>query len=129
MGNEHVVPEFINRMKKITKKKRKFLIKGSGNESRSFMYIDDFVNAFGLLVDRAKHLNVYNIGDSKEIKIRYLAKKISKILKKEIKIHKTKILEGSSKKRCPNINKIKKLGFRSQTKLEEGLIKTIEWYH
>ena len=129
MGNEHVIPEFINRMKKITKKKRKFLIKGSGNESRSFMYIDDFVNAFGLLVDRAKHLNVYNIGDSKEIKIRYLAKKISKILKKEIKIHKTKILEGSSKKRCPNINKIKKLGFRSQTKLEEGLIKTIEWYH
>ena len=70
MGNAHVIPEFINRMKKITKKKRKFLIKGSGNESRSFMYIDDFVIAFGLLVDRAKHLNVYNIGDSKEIKIR-----------------------------------------------------------
>ena len=129
MGNEHVIPEFINRMKKITRKKKKFLIKGSGNESRSFMYIDDFVNAFGFLIDRAKHLNVYNIGDSKEIKIRYLAKKISKILKKKIIIHKTKILEGSSKKRCPNINKIKKLGFKSQTELEEGLIKTIEWYH
>ena len=51
------------------------------------------------------------------------------LLKKNIKIYKTKIHEGSAKKRCPNINKIKKLGFRSQTKLEEGLIKTIEWYH
>jgi len=129
MGNEHVIPEFINRMKKITKKKQNFIIKGSGNESRSFMYIDDFVNAFGLLIDKAKHLNVYNIGDSREIKINYLARQIAKIVKKKIKIIKSKIQEGSTKKRCPNINKIKKLGFKSQTKLEDGLNKTVKWYY
>ena len=50
-------------------------------------------------------------------------------MKKNIKINKTKILEGSSKKRWPNIDKLKKLGFRSKTKLEEGLIKTINWYN
>tara|TARA_Y100000590_G_C15614210_1_gene975074 strand:+ start:418 stop:1365 length:948 start_codon:yes stop_codon:yes gene_type:complete len=129
MGNEHVIPEFINRMKKITKKRKKFLIRGSGNESRSFMYIDDFVNAFGLLIDKAKHLNIYNIGDTKEVKINYLAGLISKIMKKKIKIYKSKILEGSTKKRCPNINKIKKLGFLSKTNLDKGLTKTIKWYH
>jgi len=129
MGNEHVIPEFINRMKKVTKKNKKFLIRGSGNESRSFMYIDDFINAFGLLIDKGKHLNIYNVGDSKEIKIKELAKKISKILQKKIKIQKSKIHEGSAKKRCPNINKIKKLGFESRTKLDEGLIKTIDWYY
>ena len=129
MGNEHVIPEFINRMKKITKKNKKFFIKGSGNESRSFMYIDDFVDAFAVLIDKAKHLNVYNIGDSKEIKIKDLAQKISKILNKKIKIYRTKIQEGSTKKRCPNIKKIKKLGFKSKTKLDDGLAKTIEWYY
>jgi len=129
MGNEHVIPEFINRMKKITKKNKKFFIKGSGNESRSFMYIDDFVDAFAVLIDKAKHLNVYNIGDSKEIKIKDLAQKISKILNKRIKIYRTKIQEGSTKKRCPNIKKIKKLGFKSKTKLDDGLAKTIEWYY
>ena len=116
-------------MKKITKKNKKFFIKGSGNESRSFMYIDDFVDAFAVLIDKAKHLNVYNIGDSKEIKIKDLAQKISKILNKKIKIYRTKIQEGSTKKRCPNIKKIKKLGFKSKTKLDDGLAKTIEWYY
>jgi nucleoside-diphosphate-sugar epimerase len=129
MGNEHVIPEFINRMKTITTKKNFFPIKGNGNESRTFMYIDDFINAFDLLIDKGKHLNIYNIGDSKEIKIKNLAKQISKILKKKIKIYKTKIHEGSTRIRCPNINKIKKLGFKPKTKLNNGLIKTINWYY
>ena len=46
MGNDHVIPEFINKFKKL--KNRKFKIIGSGNEIRSFIHIDDFVNAFAL---------------------------------------------------------------------------------
>ena len=42
MGNDHVIPEFIQRIKK--KKKSNFTIQGSGNEIRSFIYIDDFIN-------------------------------------------------------------------------------------
>ena len=129
MGNEHVIPEFINRMKKITKKRKFFLIKGSGNESRTFMYIDDFVSAFNFLIDKGKHLNIYNIGDPKEIKIKDLAKKIAKILKKRIKLYRSKIPEGSARIRCPDIKKINKLGFSSKVKLEDGLAKTIDWYY
>ena len=66
--------------------------------------------------------------DSKEVKIKNLAKKIAKILKKKIKIYKTRIHEGSAKKRCPNIKKIKKLGFKTHTQLDKGLAKTIKWY-
>ena len=44
MGNEHVIPEFLNRFKKL--KGKKFRIQGSGAETRSFIYIDDFVQAF-----------------------------------------------------------------------------------
>ena len=129
MGNEHVIPEFINRMKKISSYKKKFLIQGNGNESRSFIYIDDFVSAFNLLIKKGKHLNIYNIGTSERIKIKSLAKKISRILNKKIVIHKSKIAKGSARNRCPNIKKIKKLGFRPQTKLNVGLFKTIDWYY
>ena len=83
MGNEHVIPEFIKRMKKISNKKNFFTIKGSGNESRSFIYIDDFVSAFSLLIKKGKHLNIYNIGTTERIKIKNLAKKMSNILKKK----------------------------------------------
>ena len=60
MGNEHVIPEFIKRFKFL--KGKKFKIQGSGNEIRSFIYIEDFLQAFNLLLNKGKHLNIYNIG-------------------------------------------------------------------
>ena len=44
MGNEHVIPEFIDRMKKL--KGKNFKIQGTGDEVRSFIFIKDFINAF-----------------------------------------------------------------------------------
>ena len=69
MGNEHVIPQFINRMKKIRKKSNKFNILGSGKEVRSFIHINDFTNAFGLILKRGKHLQIYNIGTKDKIQI------------------------------------------------------------
>ena len=73
MGNEHVIPEFIKKMKSI--KKKSFKIQGSGNEIRSFIYIEDFIDAFDLILHKGKHLNIYNIGTNEKIKIKDLAKK------------------------------------------------------
>ena len=54
-----------------------------------------------------------------------MAKLIAKILEKKISFKKNKILEGSPSIRCPNINKIKKLGFKVNIGLKEGVRKTI----
>jgi nucleoside-diphosphate-sugar epimerase len=124
MGNEHVIPEFINRLKKM-KKNKKFLIYGTGNEIRSFIHIDDFIRGFDKIFKKGKNLQIYNIGTTQKIKIRDLAKLIAKILEKKISFKKNKILEGSPSIRCPNINKIKKLGFKVNIGLKEGVRKTI----
>ncbi len=124
MGNDHVIPEFIQRIKKI-KKNQNFTIQGSGNEIRSFIYIDDFINGFEKIFNKGKNLEIYNIGTNEKIKIINLAKKISKIFKVKIKIKKTKLTKGSPKKRCPDIKKIKKLGFKQKYNLEKGLKKII----
>ena len=119
MGNEHVIPEFINRFKNL--KSKKFKIQGSGNEVRSFIHINDFIKAFDLLIKKGKHLNVYNIGTSEKTKIKEIVSIIAKILKKNIKIDKTKIMRGSPLIRCPNIKKIKKLGFKQSISLRKGI--------
>lgn len=119
MGNEHVIPEFVNRFNKL--KGKKFIIQGNGSETRSFIYIDDFVRAFKYIVQKGKHLQIYNIGTNEKVTIKDLAKKLSKIFNKEIIIKKTKLFKGSTKKRLPNIKKIKLLGFRQKIKLEQGL--------
>lgn len=124
MGNEHVIPEFINRFKSLRGKS--FKIQGSGNETRSFIYIEDFVQAFDLILTKGKHLNIYNIGTSEKIKIKDLAFKLAKIYKKKVLLKKTALAKGGTKIRLPDITKIKSLGFRKKFSLDKGLKKTLD---
>ena len=121
MGNGHVIPQFINRIKKISKKNKNFSILGSGREIRSFIHIDDFIQAFGLIMKKGKHLGIYNIGTQDKIEIKNLAFLISRLTNKRIIIKNKKIAKGSTKVRCPNISKIKKMGFVKKVPLKNGL--------
>lgn len=123
MGDDHVIPEFIKKFKQL--RNRKFKIIGTGNEIRSFIHIDDFVNAFRLIMKKGEHLNIYNIGTNEKIKIKDLAIKLSKIFKKKIKIIKTSKHIGGTNIRIPDIKKIKKLGFKQRINLDEGLRKIL----
>lgn len=119
MGNEHVVPELINKIKK--SKNNVVKIKGTGKEKRSFIYIKDFVNAFEILLKRGKHLQIYNIGTTEIINIRNLCKIIAKNMNKKIKIKHEPIATGGTKIRCPKIMKIKKLGFKKKFNISNGI--------
>jgi nucleoside-diphosphate-sugar epimerase len=125
MGNEHVIPEFINKISSKDSKEIRLNIKGSGQEIRSFIYIDDFIRAFDSIFKKGKHMEIYNIGTQKKIKIIDLAKLIGKKLQKKISFKKTSSFRGSTNIRCPNILKIKKLGFKPKVSLEEGLDRII----
>tara|TARA_Y100000590_G_scaffold395143_1_gene474884 strand:- start:5754 stop:6701 length:948 start_codon:yes stop_codon:yes gene_type:complete len=130
MGFEHVIPEIIQRTKKLGKKKKVLKIMGTGKETRSFIFIDDFIEGFNLLLSRGKHLNIYNIGTSERISIKKLAYKIAKVLKRKIKIsNKINVAKGSPTHRCPNVSKLKKLGFKKRYNLNSGLKKTADWYN
>ncbi len=133
MGWEHVIPQFILRMRQIIKEEKKeiieFPIQGSGKETRSFIYIDDFIKGLKLLIDKGKHLGLYHIGTTEEISIKDLAEEIGQCFGRKIKIVPGKLAEGSSLRRCPDISKIKGLGFKPKIGLNEGLQPTIEWYN
>jgi UDP-glucose 4-epimerase len=122
MGKEHVIPEFIEKIKNI-KKDKKFLIHGTGNEKRSFIHIDDFIDAFDKVFNKGKNKEIYNIGTTEVIKIKDLAKKIAKIYSVKIKLKSTKLNVGGTNIRCPDITKIKKLGFEPKINIDEGLKK------
>ncbi len=128
MGNEHVIPEFINRLKNQKNKNVQFKIKGSGKEKRSFIFIDDFADAFMLILKKGDHLNIYNIGNDSMISIKSLADKISKLMNFVPRYKYLSIAKGATKFRCPNIKKLKKIGYKKKVNLSEGLKKTISWY-
>jgi nucleoside-diphosphate-sugar epimerase len=125
MGFNHVIPEIIM---KLMNAKNNLVIQGSGNHTRSFCYIDDFVRGFNILLKKGKNKNIYNIGTQDEIKIIKLINKLIKISNKKLLIKKTKEKSGNPSRRCPDISKIRKLGFNPTIDLDAGLKKTLQWY-
>lgn len=132
MGWEHVIPQFIMRMRKMIAKHEdsiRFPIQGSGRETRSFVFIDDFVQGFLILLKRGRHLGVYNIGTSEEVSIKKVAEEVARFFGRKIIIVPGKLAKGGTPRRLPNINKIKKLGYLPKISLREGIRITALWYN
>ena len=132
MGFEHVIPEVLFKVYKSSNKWKKkecsINIQGSGRETRSFCYIEDAVNQIEAIQKKGKNREIYHVGQSKEITISNLIKKIEKIMNTKIKIIRGNLREGSALRRSPNINKIKNLGYGTKNNFNYGLVKTIRWY-
>lgn len=106
---------------------------GDGSNTRSFCYINDqIVGLFQLLLSPGIDGEVMNIGNTQEISILELAKKIKEISKSESKIKTnsspTYNLQHDPTRRCPDISKaIKLIKFSPKFNLENGLERTIEY--
>jgi nucleoside-diphosphate-sugar epimerase len=129
MGNEHAIPEIIKKIVDATKNKKRFIkIQGSGNETRTFNYIDDFIEGINILIEKSKGFNTYNIGSKQEISIKQLIKKMFKVMNLKMEIKLGKLTKGSTARRKPNISKITKIGYKPKITIENGVKRTIDWY-
>jgi len=132
MGWEHVIPQFILRMKEICKKSKNkkidFPIQGNGAETRAFVFIDDFIDGLMLVLEKGKNLGIYNIGTMDEISIKQVAIEVGRYFGKNVNVVPGKPAEGGTKRRCPDITKLKKIGYDPKTPFSNGLIITANWY-
>jgi len=129
MGFSHVIPELIKKILKI--KKNNSLKLQSANHRRAFCYIDDAVNQIYLITKSKVTNETFNIGNNQEeISIINLCKKILALsFRNDIKIIKKKVNNFSPTRRLPAMNNIFRFIKKFQhTKLEDGLIKTMNWY-
>ena len=122
-----VIPIFINRMLK----KLPVVING-GFQTRDFVYVEDVVDVMLMSmkkIQKQKTFQVFNFGTGRSVKIDFLFKLIKKILGANPKIIRRKLDKFDPKKSSGTYNKIYKylnLKKYNCTKLENGLIKTID---
>ena len=132
MGWEHVIPQFVLRMRGICEKtdakKIDFQIQGSGKETRAFVYIDDFTDGLMLMLEKGEHLGIYNIGTMDEISMRDVAIEVGRYFGRQVSIVPGARAEGGTLRRCPDISKLRKLGYNPKTPFKDGLRTTARWY-
>jgi UDP-glucose 4-epimerase len=102
-------------------------INGDGENIRDFVYIDDVVEANILSMKKSSNCSL-NVGSGKGITINNLYKNLKKIIGSDLRPFYGSEKDGEVKKSTLNITKINKLyGWKPKTKLNKGLIKTIEY--
>ncbi|MBI2252730.1 MAG: GDP-mannose 4,6-dehydratase [Armatimonadetes bacterium] len=112
-------------------KNKDLVINGDGSQIRAWCYINDVLRAILLILDNKKAIgNVFNIGNPRSVATVYdLAQKIIKLSGSKSKIIFKPLNYVDVEIRIPNIDKAKNiLKYAPQVDLEEGLIKTINWY-
>ncbi len=129
MGWEHVIPQLILSIKKTKELNKTFIeIKGDGNQTRSFIFINDFIEALNKVIFKGEHRNIYHIGNNDEISILELTKMILKSMNTDLEIRTSQQPKGETDRRCPDDSKIKKLGYKKEYELRDGLKSVIKWY-
>jgi len=131
MGWEHVIPQFVLRMRSLLRdgsEDVRFPIQGTGEQTRSFVFIEDFIDGLMAVLRDGTHLGIYNIGTQEEITIAELAHMVGTYFGKRVEIVPGPPAPGSARRRCPDIAKIQALGYRPKVSLRDGLATTAKWY-
>jgi nucleoside-diphosphate-sugar epimerase len=132
MGWEHVIPQFALRLHKLAQAQPsgplRFNIQGSGQETRSFCYIDDLVAGVMVMREKGEHLGIYHVGTTEEVTIADLAKRVAAAAGREIELVPGTLQPGGTMRRCPDISKLARLGYQPRVPLDEGLKPTLDWY-
>ena len=105
-------------------------IYGDGNQTRSFCYVSDLIDAFLLMMeDQTKSRQLYNVGNPEEYTVKDLAHKVIKLTNSKSEIINLELPADDPIKRKPDITEIRSdLGWKPETKLEEGLLRSITYF-
>ena len=124
--NDRLIPQVISGCLK----KKNFPV-SKGIQLRDFCYVEDVVNAIILSLTKKKALGeVFNVGSGNPVSVKFIINKISNIIKQgKPEFNKIPFRKNENLKLYPSINKISRiLGWKPKTNLNQGLVKTINYY-
>lgn len=126
----HVIPALVRKCVEAKERGDKTIeVWGTGKATREFLFVEDAAEAIVLAAEKLADSTPVNIGAGREISIRDLAETIAKVtgFKGELVWDASK--PDGQPRRCLDVSRAEKiLGWRSRTKFEDGLKRTVEWF-
>jgi nucleoside-diphosphate-sugar epimerase len=119
---------------------RDIVLLSDGSPARTFCYVADAIVGYYKVLVRGRAGEAYNIGtEAPEISMAELAERVAE-LGRDLFGYRGRVVRRASaeadyltdnpRRRCPDIAKARaELGYRPQVSLEEGLSRTLTWYH
>ena len=136
--NSHVIPALISRFHEAKiNNLPSVTIWGTGSPKREFLYVDDIARASIYLMNLDK--NIYddqtssrcshiNVGSGKDLTIKELAETIKEVVGFKGKINFNSSKPDGVSRKFLDSERINNLGFKPETSLKEGLVKTYQDY-
>jgi UDP-glucose 4-epimerase len=112
-------------------KNEDIFINGDGVQIRAWCYVDDFVDCLMRCIEDPKAIGEsFNLGNARAIMTTLgLAQMVCRVLKSDSKILFRDQLSADIELRIPSVEKTEKLlGFKAKVDLEEGILRTAEYF-
>lgn len=120
---DKVIPKFITQIIN----NENITIHGNGSKVRDFIYVLDVCKAIEVILDKGTIGDIYNISEDNPHTIIDLANKLSNKLNTDLKIENITDRPFNDDRYYINSDKLRNLGWKPETKWEDGLNITIEW--
>ncbi|HRY82219.1 MAG TPA: SDR family NAD(P)-dependent oxidoreductase [Candidatus Moranbacteria bacterium] len=99
-----------------------------GKMSRNFTYVDDIVSGVITILDANLNFGIMNIGGDREEQLTRYIEVLENCLGKIAKKKMMPMQPGDVPSTVADIRKLKKLGWKPETRIEKGIANFVEWY-
>jgi UDP-glucuronate 4-epimerase len=101
---------------------------GDGSMRRDFTYIDDIIDGVVAAIDRCKGYAIYNLGESRPVRLDELIAAIESALGKKAILDRQPEQPGDVKQTYADVDKaVRELGYQPKTHLADGLQEFVNW--
>jgi len=129
MGWKHVIPQLVMKIEAAAAAGLDHIeLQGDGSETRAFCYVDDIVSGIVTMWQAGETMNVYHIGSMEEVPISELVRLVAAATGHSIEARPGPAAEGGTPRRCPDIGKMRAIGYEPKVSLAEGIERTVAWY-
>lgn len=121
------MPKFIN----LLQRKMPLFLHGDGQHTRRYLYAGDAADAFDTILHRGEIGQTYNVDSRDEMSNIEVAKKLLSMFgfnNKDNWVQHTRDRQFNDRRYAVDGTKLRKLGWKQQVSLEEGLAATMDWY-